>query len=110
MQNVIFKHLQQGARVQVWLYDNIEQRLEGKILVRPLSLLSLLVGWVLRRVWAGLGGREEQVERRCEGSSCVQHWETALVRARGHRSGHGLRLEGRVLLKEREVVLVTHEP
>ncbi|GAA5837032.1 hypothetical protein JCM9279_007737 [Rhodotorula babjevae] len=30
--NVIFKHLQQGARVQVWLYDNIEQRLEGKIL------------------------------------------------------------------------------
>ncbi|GAA5995624.1 small nuclear ribonucleoprotein E [Rhodotorula paludigena] len=30
--NVIFKHLQQGARVQVWLYDNVEQRLEGKIL------------------------------------------------------------------------------
>ncbi|GAA5921067.1 hypothetical protein JCM3775_004077 [Rhodotorula graminis] len=30
--NVIFKHLQQGARVQVWLFDNIEQRLEGKIL------------------------------------------------------------------------------
>ncbi|BGP57738.1 hypothetical protein JCM8202_002391 [Rhodotorula sphaerocarpa] len=30
--NVIFKHLQQGARVQVWLFDNVEQRLEGKIL------------------------------------------------------------------------------
>lgn len=30
--NVIFKHLQQGARVQIWLYDNVEQRLEGKIL------------------------------------------------------------------------------
>lgn len=33
VQNVIFKHLQQGARVQIWLYDNVEQRLEGKILV-----------------------------------------------------------------------------
>ena len=33
LQNVIFKHLQQGARVQIWLYDNVEQRLEGKILV-----------------------------------------------------------------------------
>ncbi|POY75885.1 hypothetical protein BMF94_0968 [Rhodotorula taiwanensis] len=30
--NVIFKHLQQGARVQIWLFDNVEQRLEGKIL------------------------------------------------------------------------------
>ncbi|BGP19374.1 hypothetical protein JCM10213_001001 [Rhodosporidiobolus nylandii] len=30
--NVIFKHLQQGQRVQVWLFDNVEQRLEGKIL------------------------------------------------------------------------------
>ncbi|GAA6064729.1 hypothetical protein JCM10212_000400 [Sporobolomyces blumeae] len=30
--NVIFKHLQQGSNVQIWLYDNIEQRLEGKIL------------------------------------------------------------------------------
>ncbi|GAA5948388.1 hypothetical protein JCM3765_001401 [Sporobolomyces pararoseus] len=30
--NVIFKHLQSGNKVQVWLYDNLEQRLEGKIL------------------------------------------------------------------------------
>ncbi|GAA5846633.1 hypothetical protein JCM11251_002925 [Rhodosporidiobolus azoricus] len=30
--NVIFKHLQQGQRVSVWLFDNVEQRLEGKIL------------------------------------------------------------------------------
>ncbi|GAA5866190.1 hypothetical protein JCM8547_007198 [Rhodosporidiobolus lusitaniae] len=30
--NVIFKHLQQGTQVQVWLFDNVEQRLEGKIL------------------------------------------------------------------------------
>ncbi|GAA5879450.1 hypothetical protein JCM5296_000315 [Sporobolomyces johnsonii] len=30
--NVIFKHLQAGTRVQVWLFDNVEQRLEGKIL------------------------------------------------------------------------------
>ncbi|BGO94878.1 hypothetical protein NBRC10512_007165 [Rhodotorula toruloides] len=30
--NVIFKHLQQGTRVQLWLFDNLEQRLEGKIL------------------------------------------------------------------------------
>ncbi|GAA5944332.1 mRNA splicing protein SME1 [Sporobolomyces koalae] len=30
--NVIFKHLQTGNKVQVWLYDNVEQRLEGKIL------------------------------------------------------------------------------
>ncbi|ORY88304.1 putative small nuclear ribonucleo protein E [Leucosporidium creatinivorum] len=30
--NVIFKHLQAGARVSVWLYDNTEQRIEGKII------------------------------------------------------------------------------
>ncbi|GAA5886509.1 hypothetical protein JCM6882_001664 [Rhodosporidiobolus microsporus] len=30
--NVIFKHLQQGTQVSVWLFDNVEQRLEGKIL------------------------------------------------------------------------------
>ncbi|GAA5959152.1 hypothetical protein JCM21900_001407 [Sporobolomyces salmonicolor] len=30
--NVIFKHLQAGTRVQIWLFDNVEQRLEGKIL------------------------------------------------------------------------------
>ncbi|BGP42805.1 hypothetical protein JCM10450v2_006920 [Rhodotorula kratochvilovae] len=30
--NIIFKHLQQGNRVQVWLFDNVEQRIEGKIL------------------------------------------------------------------------------
>ncbi|SCV74449.1 BQ2448_8088 [Microbotryum intermedium] len=30
--NVIFKHLQSGTAVQVWLYDNLEQRLEGKII------------------------------------------------------------------------------
>ncbi|GAA6018082.1 hypothetical protein JCM10207_006075 [Rhodosporidiobolus poonsookiae] len=30
--NVIFKHLQQKTRVSVWLYDNVEQRLEGTIL------------------------------------------------------------------------------
>lgn len=39
-QNVIFKHLQQGARVQIWLYDNVEQRLEGKILVSTLLLFA----------------------------------------------------------------------
>lgn len=40
-QNVIFKHLQQGTRVQLWLFDNLEQRLEGKILVRPTSCYSM---------------------------------------------------------------------
>lgn len=29
---MIFKHLQNGTKVQVWLYDNLEHRLEGKIL------------------------------------------------------------------------------
>lgn len=30
---MIFKHLQAGQRVCLWLYDNLEQRLEGKIIV-----------------------------------------------------------------------------
>ena len=32
--NVIFRHLQQQTRVSLWLYDNVEYRLEGKIIVR----------------------------------------------------------------------------
>ncbi|TDL28877.1 Sm-like ribonucleo protein [Rickenella mellea] len=30
--NVIFKHLQQRSKVTVWLYDNIEMRIEGRII------------------------------------------------------------------------------
>ncbi|KAI0296704.1 Sm-like ribonucleoprotein [Russula brevipes] len=29
--NVIFKNLQQRSKVIIWLYDNIEMRLEGRI-------------------------------------------------------------------------------
>jgi len=32
--NVIFRHLQQQTRVSLWLYDNVEYRQEGKIIVR----------------------------------------------------------------------------
>ncbi|KAL8293748.1 hypothetical protein RQP46_000449 [Phenoliferia psychrophenolica] len=30
--NVIFKHLQAATRVSVWLFDNNDQRIEGKII------------------------------------------------------------------------------
>ncbi|KAK4052770.1 hypothetical protein OIV83_002057 [Microbotryomycetes sp. JL201] len=30
--NVIFKHLQAGQPVTIWLYDNLEHRLDGKII------------------------------------------------------------------------------
>jgi len=30
--NVIFKNLQQKTKVVIWLYDNIEMRIEGKII------------------------------------------------------------------------------
>jgi len=30
--NVIFKNLQQGTKVSIWLYDNIEMRIEGRII------------------------------------------------------------------------------
>jgi len=30
--NVIFKNLQQRAKVVIWLYDNIEMRIEGRII------------------------------------------------------------------------------
>ncbi|KZS90380.1 Sm-like ribonucleo protein [Sistotremastrum niveocremeum HHB9708] len=30
--NVIFKNLQQRQNVSVWLYDNVEMRIEGKII------------------------------------------------------------------------------
>ncbi|THH01521.1 hypothetical protein EW026_g1199 [Hermanssonia centrifuga] len=32
--NVIFKNLQQKTKVVIWLYDNIEMRIEGRIIVR----------------------------------------------------------------------------
>ncbi|CAO1630862.1 unnamed protein product [Parajaminaea phylloscopi] len=28
---VIFRYLQQGTRVSLWLYDNVEMKIEGKI-------------------------------------------------------------------------------
>jgi small nuclear ribonucleoprotein E len=34
--NVIFKNLQQRTKVVIWLYDNIEMRIEGRITVRVL--------------------------------------------------------------------------
>ena len=42
--NVIFRHLQQQTRVSLWLYDNTDFRLEGKIIVRRPSAhrLSLI--------------------------------------------------------------------
>ncbi|KAJ1602567.1 hypothetical protein NDA14_006603 [Ustilago hordei] len=30
--NAIFRHLQQQTRVSLWLYDNIDFRIEGKII------------------------------------------------------------------------------
>ncbi|UZJ51187.1 hypothetical protein CBS101457_000507 [Exobasidium rhododendri] len=30
--NVIFRYLQQQTRVSLWLYDNVEFRIEGKII------------------------------------------------------------------------------
>lgn len=32
--NVIFRYLQRQTRVSLWLYDNVDMRLEGKIIVR----------------------------------------------------------------------------
>ena len=31
--NIIFRHLQQQTRVSLWLYDNVDFRIEGKIIV-----------------------------------------------------------------------------
>ena len=36
--NVIFRHLQQQSRVSLWLYDNTDFRIEGKIIVRAFPL------------------------------------------------------------------------
>lgn len=32
--NLIFRYLQQQTRVSLWLYDNVEFRIEGVIIVR----------------------------------------------------------------------------
>jgi len=34
LQNLIFRFLQSKQRVQVWLYENTELRIEGRIIVR----------------------------------------------------------------------------
>lgn len=36
--NVIFRYLQRQTRVSLWLYDNVDMRLEGKIIVRAHNL------------------------------------------------------------------------
>ena len=36
--NVIFRYLQRQTRVSLWLYDNVDIRLEGKIIVRAHNL------------------------------------------------------------------------
>ncbi|KAG6866268.1 hypothetical protein C0991_006855 [Blastosporella zonata] len=38
--NVIFKNLQQKTKVSIWLYDNIEMRIEGRIIVQSLRPIS----------------------------------------------------------------------
>ncbi|KAJ7071379.1 Sm-like ribonucleoprotein [Mycena amicta] len=30
--NVIFKNLQQRTKISIWLYDNVEMRIEGRII------------------------------------------------------------------------------
>jgi len=30
--NVIFRHLQQKTKVSIWLYDNVDMRIEGRII------------------------------------------------------------------------------
>lgn len=32
--NVIFRYLQQQTKVSLWLYDNVDFRIEGRIIVR----------------------------------------------------------------------------
>ncbi|KAG1908473.1 Sm-like ribonucleoprotein [Suillus fuscotomentosus] len=52
--NVIFKNLQQRTKVVIWLYDNIEMRIEGRIIVRALSQFQTFLG-VEARLWQGHG-------------------------------------------------------
>jgi hypothetical protein len=41
VQNLIFRFLQSKARIQIWLFEQNDLRLEGRIIVRALSLPSL---------------------------------------------------------------------
>jgi hypothetical protein len=36
--NIIFRHLQQQTRVSLWLYDNVDFRIEGKIIVSTVEV------------------------------------------------------------------------
>lgn len=38
--NLIFRYLQNRSRVQVWLYENINLRIEGNLLFRALLFIS----------------------------------------------------------------------
>ena len=35
LQNLIFRFLQSKQRIQIWLYENTDTRIEGRIIVRP---------------------------------------------------------------------------
>lgn len=40
MQNLIFRFLQSRQKVQIWLYEQTDLRIEGRIIVRPITARS----------------------------------------------------------------------
>ena len=41
-QNLIFRFLQSKARVQVWLYEQTDMRIEGRIIVRRTAIAECI--------------------------------------------------------------------
>ena len=54
--NVIFRYLQQQTKVSLWLYDNVDFRIEGRIVVSSQSIESgNMISMTLLLLRPGLG-------------------------------------------------------
>lgn len=57
MQNLIFRFLQSRQKIQVWLYDRSDMRIEGRIVVRFFLFLFFFPRWEEGRPRQRSGGK-----------------------------------------------------
>lgn len=82
--NLIFRFLQSKARIQVWLYDTPDMRIEGVIVVRGESA-GARWGWI-GAAWRVRGGARTRAPCAREGARRRHSRAPALARSRVHPS------------------------
>ena len=81
-QNLIFRFLQSRTRVQIWLFEQTDLRIEGQIIVR-------VWGWIWG--WRGLPARETQRAIEARARSIHRHLTLSISFPLSPRAAPGLR-------------------